>query len=204
MPFVQPPAAPPRDDDLRDRELVRRTLRGELDAFETLVTAHRDLVHRVAARMVGDSEAEDVTQDALLRAFHRLGSFRGDAPFRSWLLIIVRNTALNALARRKPVSIPEDAADSALDDRRRPRQMTPADALELSERRARLAGKIRLLRPQHRSVILLRHVEGLSYEEIAEVTEAPLGSVKTRLHRARRELIDLLRNNAYDWQLPNE
>lgn len=204
MARVQSPAAPPRDDDLRDRELVRRTLRGELDAFETLVTVHRDVVHRVATRMVGDSEAEDVAQDALLRAFHRLGSFRGDAPFRSWLLTIVRNTALNALARRKPATLSDDGDERSVDDDRRAKQTTPAEELELSERRARLADKIRLLRPEHRSVILLRHVEGLSYDEIAEVTEAPLGSVKTRLHRARRELIELLRTNAYDWQLPDE
>ena len=70
------------------------------------------------------------------------------------------------------------------------------------ERRERLEGKLRMMRPAHRAVLVLRDVEGLSYEEIADVTASPLGSVKGRLHRARRELIKLLRANAYDWELP--
>jgi RNA polymerase sigma-70 factor (ECF subfamily) len=74
--------------------------------------------------------------------------------------------------------------------------------LEAGERRQRLQAKLRLLPPQHRAVLVLRDIEGLSYEEIADVTETPLGSVKGRLHRARRELADLLRTNTYDWELP--
>ena len=82
------------------------------------------------------------------------------------------------------------------------RERTPAERLEDRERRERLELKIRLLSPPHRAVLVLRDVEGLSYEEIADVTESPLGSVKGRLHRARGELIDILRQNTYDWELP--
>lgn len=74
--------------------------------------------------------------------------------------------------------------------------------LEERERRDRLQRKLDLLRPAHRAVLVLRDVEGLSYDEIAEITQSPLGSVKGRLHRARGELIDLLRANTYDWELP--
>src|SRR5947209_19950392 len=82
-----------------DEALVERTLRGEVWAFEELVARHGAIVFRTAARIVGRDEAEDVTQDAFLRAFHRLGQYRGTAAFRTWLLQIAQNAALNALAR---------------------------------------------------------------------------------------------------------
>ena len=186
-----------------DDTLVRRTLAGDLDAFDVLVRRHRDVVYRVAARIVGPNDAEDVAQDAMLRAFHRLQQFRGDAPFKSWLLRITHNTALNSLDKgwrdREAESVDELdlPADSPVD-----RARAPVANLEAGERRSRLAQKIGLLKPNHRSVLVLRDLEGLSYDEIAEVTDTPVGSVKGRIHRARSELIDLLRNNTYDWELP--
>jgi RNA polymerase sigma-70 factor (ECF subfamily) len=170
-----------------DQELVRRAQAGDLSAFEQLVERNRDVVYRVAARVVGPEEAEDVSQDAFLRAFHRLDRFRGEGMFRSWLLQITET-----------IEDPDELeADPVAPER------SPVSRLEGRERRARLEGKIRVLRPEHRAVLVLRDVEGLSYEEIGEITEMPLGSVKGRLHRARDELIDLLRHNTYDWELPN-
>lgn len=184
-----------------DGDLVRRAQRGELAAFEELVERHREVVFRVAARVVGPDEAEDVSQDAFLRAFHRLDRFRGEGVFRSWLLQIAHNAALTAIGRRRPEPIEEI---EGLEPEPGEAERSPASRLESSERRARLEAKIRLLRPEHRSVLVLRDVEGLSYEEIGEVTEMPLGSVKGRLHRAREEMIELLRRNTYDWELPDE
>jgi RNA polymerase sigma-70 factor, ECF subfamily len=185
-----------------DEDLVRAALAGRLTAFETLVERHRDVVFRIAARIVGPTEAEDVTQDTFLRAFHRLDQFRGESPFRPWLLRIANNAALNALARRRPAPgllQHDDEAGSELSDKER----TPAEQLEIGERRERLARKLQEVSPVHRAVLVLRDLEGLSYEEIAQVTTAPLGSVKGRLFRARRELIDVLRRNTYDWELPD-
>jgi RNA polymerase sigma-70 factor, ECF subfamily len=184
----------------RDEALIERTLDGELAAFEELVERHRDIVFRTAARIVGPGEAEDVTQDAFLRAFHRLDQYRGTAAFRTWLLQIAQNAALNTLARarRRPA---EPASDSPeVPDRDPVRQ--PVTRLERRERQQRLELKLRSLRPEYRNLLVLRDLEGLSYAEIAEVLEMPLGSVKGRLHRARDELIELLRNNTYDWELP--
>ena len=182
-----------------DEELVQRARRGDLAAFERLVERHQAVVARVAARIAGPVHADDVAQDAFLRAFHRLERFRGEGSFRSWLLQIVHNAALTAAGRRRPEPAglaPEPDDDGA------PSAKTPAQRLEERERRERLELKLRGLRPEHRAVLVLRDVEGLSYEEIASVTESPLGSVKGRLHRARAELIDLLRNNTSDWELP--
>jgi RNA polymerase sigma-70 factor (ECF subfamily) len=149
---------------------------------------------------VGVDDAEDVAQEAFLRAFHRLDQYRGDAPFRAWLLRIAHNTALNEAERRKAHESLDDEANGEpqLESRERP----PSEELEVAERRERLARKLTLIQPTHRAVLVLRDLEGLSYEEIAVVTEAPLGSVKGRLSRARQELIEILRRNTYDWGLP--
>jgi RNA polymerase sigma-70 factor (ECF subfamily) len=190
------PTSALRDRD--DAELVRRTTRGELTAFEELVDRHRDVVVRVAARIVGSTDAEDVSQDTFLRAFHRLEDYRGDAPFRSWLLRIAHNAALDHLGRRRPEPVDPSTFDASEQSSSRP----PAERLELRERIERLERKLNGLSHPHRVVLVLRDAEGLSYDEIADITDMPLGTVKGRLHRARREFVEMLRANSYDWELP--
>jgi RNA polymerase sigma-70 factor (ECF subfamily) len=185
-----------------DQPLVRASLAGDLQAFERLVERHRDVVFRVVARLVpSDHEAEDITQDTFLRAFHRLERYRGEAPFRSWLLRIAHNTAVTHVtnAGRVPTH-PLDAAGEEIAGAVEPGG--PAEQLERRERRERLDTKLKGLGRAHRTVLVLRDIEGLSYEEIARITDSPVGSVKARLHRARGEFIDVLRNNTYDWELP--
>jgi RNA polymerase sigma-70 factor (ECF subfamily) len=186
-------------DAAADAVLVRRTLRGDLVAFESLVERHRDVVFRVAARIVGRDNADDVSQDAFLRAFHRLGRFRGDASFRAWLLQITHNAAVDHLSRHRPE--PVDTADGD-DGPEHEVARLPAERLESRERIARLESKLRGLSPEGRVALVLRDIEGLSYDEIASITGAPLGTVKVRLFRARRDLIEMLRHNTYDWELP--
>jgi RNA polymerase sigma-70 factor (ECF subfamily) len=190
------------DIDIDDDELVRRAQAGDLRAFEALVERHRDVVFRVAARVVGTGDADDVSQDAFLRAFHRLGRFRGNAAFRAWLLQITRNAALDHLARRHD----ERYVDGGLDGDRAgavaSSERPPADRLAVRERTERLELKLRSLSPERRVALVLRDVEGLTYEEIATITDTPVATVKTRLHRARNDLVHLLRTNTYDWELP--
>src|SRR3954463_2398998 len=187
-------SSPPAD---ADHAYVQATLRGDLRAFEALVERHRDVVVRVAARIAGREEAEDVSQDAFLRAFHRLGRYRADASFRAWLLQIAHNAAVDHISRRRPEPV-EDVAE----DPEQAVARLPADGLESRERIARRERKLRGLSPEARAALVLRDIEGLSYEEIADITQAPLGTVKVRLFRARRDLIAMLRSNTYDWELP--
>jgi RNA polymerase sigma-70 factor (ECF subfamily) len=184
-----------------DSALVERTLRGDLRAFEGLVERHRDVVFRVAARIAGPDEAADVSQDAFLRAFHRLSSYKGEAPFRSWLLRIAHNAAVNSATRKRARPL-DPRAETSEDTDHSDSERRPAESLERRERQERLQLKLGALRPSYRSLVVLRDLEGLSYEEIAELLEMPIGSVKGRLHRARGELVELLRNNTYDWELP--
>ena len=192
------PSRHPPDADT-DAILVRRTLSGDLGAFEALVERHREVVFRVAARIVGRADADDVSQDAFLRAFHRLGRFRGAASFRAWLLQITHNAAVDHVSRRRPE--PVDTDDEQADHEHSVTRL-PAERLESRERITRLESKLRGLPPEGRIALVLRDIEGLSYDEIASMTGAPLGTVKVRLFRARRELIEMLRHNTYDWELP--
>ncbi len=183
-----------------DASLIDRTLNGDLDSFEDLVERYRDVVFRVAARIVGRDDAADVSQDAFLRAFHRLSGYKGKAPFGSWLLQITQNVALDDVARRQRQPAAVLTEDDPAPDRDPHRQ--PVSELERLERQHRLELKLDMLRPDYRSLLVLRDLEELPYEEIAHVLDMPLGSVKGRLHRARAELIELLRKNTYDWELP--
>ena len=142
-----------------DQPLVQATLRGELHAFDTLVERHRDVVFRVTARIVGsDEEAEDVTQDTFLRAFHRLERYRGEAPFRTWLLRIAHNTAVTHLTTRRIATRPLDRTDEDLVAA--VAEGSPAERLERRERLTRLDTKVKALSPGHRTVLVLRDIEG--------------------------------------------
>lgn len=151
--------------------------------LERLVAEHGEAVYRVARSVVGDPvAAEDVAQEALLKAWQALPTYRGEAPLRSWLLRITHNTAVSALRRRReephdPMLLPEAA---------------PGDSTERTiERRASVAAFERALGELDdlsRSIVVLRELEGLSYEDIASLLAVPLPTVKTRLLRARRLL----------------
>ena len=184
--------------------LVKRARSGDRRAYEALVERHRAVVFRVAARIVGAAEADDVAQDSFVRAYYRLDQYNGTGPFRSWLLQVTRSVALNSLRKRRPEPTDKIAELAGRDGEGEWQERRPAGLLESKERRERLELKVGSLSDNHRTVLVLRDIEGFAYDEIAEITETPIGSVKGRLHRARAEMIDLLRSNTYDWELPDE
>jgi RNA polymerase sigma-70 factor (ECF subfamily) len=163
---------------------------GDAPAFEELVMTYQHRVFGVALRMLGNrAEAEEVAQEAFVRAHRALGDFRGDAKLSTWLFAITSRLCLNRLAsgERRLVRQGEDALLRLSDAGPR-----PDAALERRELETALGRAIAELPEDRRIVVMLRDLEGLSYEEIAEVLELELGTVRSRLHRARADLKEKL------------
>ena len=165
-----------------DADLVSRAQAGRLDAFEELVRRHRLGAYRVALRMLGDeSDAEDATQDAFVQAWRNLDRFRADAAFSTWMYRIVTNRCLNMLrARRRTEPLPEDREAPAS----RPDRI--AEGRWQVEQLQRAIGR---LTPEQRAPLVLRELQGCTYEEIAEALDLSISAVKSRLHRARLEIL---------------
>jgi RNA polymerase sigma factor (sigma-70 family) len=179
----------PRIDDVKD------TPPGHDDhaRFARLVLPHLDDAYSLARWITGSrADAEDVVQDACLRAFRAIGSF-GDGSARAWVLTIVRNTAYTWLRKNRPsaVLVVEDleSVETALANRGDPGAETPETALIAKADTACLQAAIGALPTPYRETLIMRDVQGLSYREIAEVTAVPIGTVMSRLARARNRVI---------------
>ncbi|MET0536042.1 MAG: RNA polymerase sigma factor RpoE [Steroidobacter sp.] len=185
------PTPTPDDTDL---ELVRRVQAGDQTAFNLLVLKYQHRVLKLVGRFVNDqAEAEDVAQEAFLKAYRALASFRGDSAFYTWLYRIAINTAKNALVsqRRRPVDFDLDLQDPDQYERQAKLKEadTPEGVLLTDEIRAVVEQAMAELPEDLRTAIVLRELEGLSYEEIAEAMDCPVGTVRSRIFRAR-EAID--------------
>jgi len=178
-----------------DSELVRLAREGDRSAFNALVTKYRNRVLGIAARMLSDrAEAEDLAQDVFVKAYRSLRDFHGNALFTTWLYRIAANSCLNHNQRLKrqrrfteAAVDSEIAGDGALD---------PHGLLEKKQLKALLEGAIRSLPEERRIVLILRDIEGQTYEEIAECLGIELGTVRSRLHRARAEVQAIIRASA--------
>lgn len=165
-----------------DTELVRRTLSGERRAFGILVDRYQSPVYGLALRMIGDrDEAEDVAQATFLKAFEKLGTYDTRYKFFSWLYRIAHNEAVNAALRRGRVErLGDEVASSD----------GPDDRIDIQDI---LEAALQELSMDHRSVLVLKHLEGMSYEEVAAVLGIPEKTVKSRLFSARMTLRDVLK-----------
>ena len=189
-----------------DAELVERALHGTQDAYRALVDRHAPAVLNVIGRIVREAGvAEELAQDTFVKAFGALRSFDPAFKFTNWILRIAHNTAIDHLRRRRPdtVSIDEDvpgqAVIEALADQR---EASPFDRAAHADLRADLEGALAALRPEYRRMVVMRYLEDLSYEDIAEILDLPLGTVKSHLHRARAEMARLMARGGWG-PLPN-
>ena len=181
-----------------DQALVERVQKGDKRAFDLLVRKYQHKIVSAVTRYVSDwSEAQDVAQEAFIRAYRALGAFRGDSAFYTWIYKIAINTAKNHLVsrgRRPPIGdiAIEDAVllDGASQLRER---ATPERELLRQEIEQTVFGTVEELPEELRTAITLREVDGLSYEEIAEAMNCPIGTVRSRIFRAREAIDEKLR-----------
>lgn len=180
--------------DVEDAELATAALGGSQSACESLVRRFERPVYNFVARLVRDpAAAEDLTQDTFLKVFRALGRYDPRLRFSSWLFRIAHNTAVDHL-RQRGLLLADPAPGADGDDAdpmarvADPQALSPEEAVARGELAAALDEALDALRPEYRAAIVLRHQEDLDYAEIAEVLDVPLGTVKTYLHRARREL----------------
>lgn len=191
-------ALPSTDREL-DQVLVERAQGGDQRAFELLVLKYQRKLGRLLSRMIRDqAEVEDVTQEAFIKAFRALKSFRGDSAFYTWLYRIGINTAKNhlvAMGRRAPTSTPFDSEEAEnFEDGDELRDVNTPEAELMSKQVAETVNASMAALPEElRTAITLREIEGLSYEEIATVMSCPIGTVRSRIFRAREAIAEKLR-----------
>ena len=182
-----------------DQQLVERAQRGEKRAFELLVVKYQRKLERLLSRIVRDpSEIEDVAQEAFIKAYRALPNFRGDSAFYTWLYRIGINTAKNYLVakgRRAPTSTEFDSEEAeSFEEATGLRDVNTPENLLMSKQVAQTVNDaIDALPEELRTAITLREIDGLSYEEIAKIMECPIGTVRSRIFRAREAVAEKLR-----------
>ncbi len=193
-PVIRFPAAVPPAGELSENDLVARSRAGDTAAFERLYRVHAGRVHAVCLRMLGDrGRAEEATQDAFVRAWQRLGSFRGDSAFGSWLYRLAANGAVDRLRHeRRHESGVEGWDGEGRDPDGAPPATEPMPAATPPGAAIDLERAIRTLPPRARAVFVLHDVEGYRHGEIAALTGVAEGTSKAQLHRARRLLREAL------------
>lgn len=178
---------------MTEQELVQAAAGGDTEAFARLVRTYENKIYSLAFRMCGSADdASDIAQEAFLAAWRGLPSFRGDSGFATWIYRLTSNAAIDYLRRQK-----KQRGDMSLDDEELGLDAVdtgpgPQDAAERTEVRSVVAAGLQELSEGHRQVLVLREIQGLSYEEIADVLEVDLGTVKSRISRARSALRKIL------------
>ena len=182
-----------------DRQLVARAQRGDKQAFELLVEKYQRKLARLLSRFIRDpAEVEDVTQEAFIKAYRALPAFRGDSAFYTWLYRIGINTAKNylmAMGRRAPTSTEVEADEAeGFEEGEQLRDINTPESMLLSNEIARTVNAtIEELPEELRTAIQMREIEGMSYEDIAKAMDCPIGTVRSRIFRAREAIAERLR-----------
>lgn len=177
--------------------IIREVQSGDVNAFEDIVREYEKNVYNIALRMTGDREdALDVSQEAFLKAYHALGNFRGESKFSVWLYRIVSNACLDFLRERKrraevSLSVGDDEDESA-EVEIRDDSLSPETLLERKLTREAVQRGLLSLPEDQRKILLLREIQGFSYEEIGRILSLESGTVKSRIFRARRKLCEFL------------
>jgi RNA polymerase sigma-70 factor (ECF subfamily) len=178
-----------------DQRLIAECLQGSTAAFGTLVRRYQERLYNSVYRLVENAEdAQDVVQEAFLNAYQSLDGFKGDSLFFTWLYRIAVNTAISLKRKRRVTVRMEMGRDGepGLEPPDPSEHSRPEYALEQAEQGRRVREALSRLSPEHRAVLVMKDMEGQKYETMAEVLQVPIGTIRSRLHRARLELRELL------------
>ena len=185
-------------DTQEDDRLIRQTLAGESSAFEGLIGKYQNrLFHSMTQVLRNPTDAEDIVQDAFVKAFTKLSTFRGGSQFYTWLYRIAHNAAISQIRKRKPTeSLDQESGVAA--GNLEGQDVSPSERLEQEEQNQQLSDALGRLKEEQRSVLVLREMDGLDYDAIAEILDVPVGTVRSRLHRARAQLKEELERQFTD------
>ena len=171
-----------------DQKLIQQTLDGQTESFGQLIQKYQNRLYNGMVHLVrSEAEAEDIVQDAFVLAMTRLDSFRGTSQFFTWLYRIAYNTAITRMRRRKPTVSLENCEDSLRFDLEDDGP-APEDGMNRREQAQQLSTALERLSDEHRSILILREMDDLDYDAISEILDLPIGTVRSRLHRARSQL----------------
>lgn len=179
-----------------DQELIDACLAGRTEAFGRLVVRYQDRLYHTLIGVLGSpDDARDAAQDAFVHAFRKLDTFRGNSAFYSWLFRIAINTAISQKRRNRRLHASIEAAreNAGIEPTDNRPDARPSHALETTEQQQLVQEALSQLADEYRTVLVLKEMEGLKYEEIAEIVDCPIGTVRSRIHRARAELREKLR-----------
>jgi RNA polymerase sigma-70 factor (ECF subfamily) len=177
-----------------DAHLIEATLAGQSTAFGQLVTKYQDRLYNAVVHVTGSTEdARDVVQDAFVQAYVKLNTFRGGSAFYTWLYRIALNLAISHCRRRRRPTVSIERSREATGSEPVDPGHGPTAGLEQHERVTQVRQALASLSDEHRTVLVLREMEECSYDNIADILDLPIGTVRSRLHRARLQLKDELR-----------
>ena len=180
--------------DLKEKDLIRKAKQGDMHAFEELILKHEKIVYNLALRMMNHSEdAKDISQEVFLKAYRSLSNFDERSAFSTWIYRITHNTCIDEMRKRKGkqnYSLEEELENEAGSMQRQIADEgdTPEESLLREEQKSEILQALDSLSEEHKAAIVLRDMKGFSYEEIAEILEVSLGTVKSRISRARNQL----------------
>ncbi|MGN0134200.1 MAG: sigma-70 family RNA polymerase sigma factor [Anaerotignum sp.] len=184
----------PSMTDHREKELIAKAKQGDMLAFEELILRHEKIVYNVALRMMNHSEdAKDISQEVFLKAYKNMKNFDERSMFSTWLYRITTNTCIDEMRKRKgkqSYSLEEELENEEGSMQRQiaDEGETPEESLLREERKSELLQALDTLSEEHKAAVILRDIRGLSYEEVAEIVDLPMGTVKSRISRARNQL----------------
>lgn len=189
---------PTQSGELTEAEAIRRAQQGDAGAFERIYRLHSRRVYALCLRMVGNTaEAEDLTQEAFLQLFRKIGTFRGESAFSTWLHRLAVNVVLMRLRKKTVAATSLDEQSEPDDESSAPRKDVGMEDLRLSGSvdRVNLERAVQQLSPGYRSVFVLHDIQGYEHNEIAAIMKCSIGNSKSQLHKARMRLRELLHEN---------